>query len=271
MGNWKRAAALLLLVCLLTGCAGKEPVAEEGYTPTGQNNSGVDKNKYDDASFVQVGGFTVYEGDASSYVGVDVSSYQKEINWTQVAEAGVSFAMLRVGYRGYTLGGLNPDSMFEANLTGAQEAGLDVGIYFFSQAITPSEAEEEAWQVVEWIKGLDITYPVVFDWEPIDGDEARTDGVTPETVTECAKAFCAVIESAGYTPMIYFNRSQGYDVMDLEQLQQYDFWLASYSELPNFNYHFEMWQYSCTGSVPGIEGNVDLNLCLTEYPKQTEE
>lgn len=269
MRMWKQAAVILLLAGLITGCAGGEPATEEErYTPTGQNNPSVDKNKYDDSCFVQVDGFTVYEGEVTSYTGIDVSSYQQEIDWEQVFEAGVSFAILRIGYRGHTYGALNLDPRFEENLKGAQEAGLDVGVYFFSQATSPEEAEEEARQVLEWLDGRTLTYPVVFDWETIDGGGVRTDEVSSKTVTECAKAFCSVIERAGYTPMVYFNRSQGYDIMDLEQLQEYDFWLASYSEVPNFNYHFEMWQYSCTGSVPGIEVNVDLNLCLTEYPKQ---
>ena len=179
--------------------------------------------------------------------------------------------MIRVGYRGYSTGNLNPDPYFEANIQGALDAGLQVGIYFFSQAMNKEEAMAEAVQVLEWIRDYDVTYPVVFDWEEITGAEARTDTVSAETVTECAKAFCGVIQSAGYIPMVYFNRTQGYEIMDLAQLTDYDFWLARYTEVPDFEYHFEMWQYSSTGTVPGIEGNVDLNLCFVDYPMEQME
>lgn len=268
-----RAAALLLVLALLSGCSsGGTPTEEERpvYSPTGQDNPNVDQNPYDLDCFVQVDGFTVYRGEAPSYVGVDVSSYQQEIDWTQVAAAGVSFAMIRVGYRGYTYGTLNQDPCFEANIQGALAAGLDVGVYFFSQAVSAEEAQEEALQVLEWVEGYPITYPVAFDWEPVEGEDVRTDGVTSETVTQCVRAFCSVIAEAGYTPMVYFNRGQGYAVMDLEQLQEYSFWLASYTDVPDYAYHFEMWQYSCTGSVPGIQGNVDLDLCLTEYAPEED-
>lgn len=273
--------SLSLLLALTAGCAGEGEAqspspppspSESVYAATGWDNPNVEKNEYQSEAFVQVGGFTIYTGaDAASHIGVDVSAHQGEIDWEQVAASGVSYAMIRVGYRGYSTGNLNLDQYFEANIQGALDAGLRVGVYFFSQAVTREEAIAEAVQVLEWIEGYDVTYPIVFDWEEITGAEARTDTVTAETVTECAKAFCAVIESAGYIPMVYFNQNQGYKVMNLEQLSEYDFWLARYTEVPDFEYHFEMWQYSCTGTVPGIEVDVDLNLCLVDYPMETAE
>ena len=262
---------LLALGLLMTGCAPveePEPV-ETGYSATGRDNPNVAKNEYKDENFVQVGGFTIYTGsDAASHIGVDVSTHQGVIDWQQVAASGVRFAMIRVGFRGYTGGGIYPDEQFAANIQGALDAGLQVGVYFFSQAVSEEEAREEARQTLEWIADYDVTYPVVFDWEEITYDEARTDDVEPETVTACIKAFCDEVEQAGYTPMVYFNRSQGYDIMDLEQLEGYEFWLAGYTETPSFQYAFEMWQYSCTGTVPGIQGDVDLNLCLVDYPEE---
>lgn len=273
-----RFAALGLALLLLQGCGGKDeeelmetptPPAptESVYAATGRDNPNVAKNEYQPDAFVQVGGFTIYTGsDAASHIGVDVSAHQGEIDWEQVAASGVRYAMIRSGYRGYTAGSIYQDQYFEANIQGALDAGMRVGVYFFSQAVTPEEAQEEAQQVLEWIEGYDVTYPVVFDWEAITHDEARTDNVDAETVTECVKAFCTVVEDAGYIPMVYFNQNQGYEVMDLEQLTDYGFWLANYADVPSFQYAFEMWQYSCTGTVPGIEAAVDLNIGLVDYP-----
>ena len=271
-----RLISLLLLIALLTGCGGNveaPPPSESVYAATGWGNPNVEKNKYLSDAFAQVDGFTIYTGeDAASHIGIDVSSHQKEIDWAQVAASGVSYAMIRAGYRGYETGNINLDQYFVTNIQGALDAGLQVGIYFFSQAMNREEAMAEAVQVLEWIRGYDVTYPIVFDWETITGAEARTDTVSDETVTECVKAFCAIIESAGYIPMVYFNQNQGYEVMNLEELSDYDFWLARYTEVPDFEYHFEMWQYSDSGTVPGIEGAVDLNLCFVDYPmKEPEE
>ncbi len=274
MKRLTKLAVLGFALAMLAGCTtpaeeSSPPPEDTGYTATGRDNPNVDKNEYRDDAFVQVGGFTIYTGsDAASHIGVDVSTHQGEIDWEQVASSGVRFAMIRAGFRGYTGGGIYQDEQFEANIQGALAAGLRVGVYFFSQAITPEEAREEARQTLEWIEGYDVTYPVVFDWEEITHDSARTDSVEPETVTECIKAFCAEVEEAGHTPMVYFNKNQGYDVMDLEQLAGYEFWLAGYSETPSFQYAFEMWQYSCTGSVPGVQGDVDLNICLVDYPEE---
>lgn len=262
--------AVCLALCLILSACGstapKETLPEPTYSATGRDNPNVPKNEYQDDAFVSVGGFTIYTaGDAASHIGIDVSTHQGEIDWPQVKAAGVEFAMIRAGYRGYTGGAIYEDAQFRANLQGALDSGVRVGIYFFSQAVSVEEAEEEARTVLEWIEGYDITYPVVFDWEEIVHDEARTDAVEPETVTQCVKAFCTVVEEAGYTPMVYFNKNQGYEVMNLEELSDCEFWLAGYTEVPSFEYDFEMWQYSSAGSVPGIEGNVDLNICMVDY------
>ena len=226
-------------------------------------------NEYDPELFtLSEEGFLVYEGDAPSYVGVDVSFHQGEIDWEQVAEAGVDFAMIRVGYRGYTEGGIYQDAYFLRNIQGALDAGLEVGIYFFSQAVTIAEAEEEARQTLEWIQGYDITFPVVFDWERVDGEDSRTNTVSGQQVTHCAAAFCALMEEAGYLPMTYGSPSKiGADLL-LTQLTDYPFWLAHYTAgwAPTaFPHHYHMWQYSSYGTVPGIQGRVDLNLCLTDW------
>lgn len=232
---------------------------------------GLDKNTYDPAAF------TVGEQGRIQYVkdgqraaqGVDVSVYQGEIDWQAVADSGIDFAMIRVGYRGYSQGTLQMDERFQSNMEGALEAGLDVGVYFFSQATTVAEAEAEADFVLEAIRSYPIRYPVVFDWEYITAGEARTEGMDGQGITQCASAFCELVSVAGYTPMVYFNQDMGYLVYDLKALDTSLFWLAEYDSKPDFYYDFELWQYTHTGTVPGIEGNVDLNLVFGNFASQT--
>lgn len=225
-------------------------------------------NPYEESSFYREGEF-IRCTQAETKVGVDVSSHQGEIDWNAVKEAGVDYAMIRVGWRGYTEGGLNVDTSALQNLQGATEAGLPVGVYLYSQAITVQEAKEEAKLVLDVIKDWNITYPVVYDWEWIGGD-ARTVNVDSRTVTDCTKAFCNAIQDAGYTPAFYFNQDLASRLFCLEELQVYDFWLAQYTEAMTFPYNVEMWQYSCTAALPGIEGEVDLNLSFKDYETPIE-
>ena len=226
---------------------------------------GMPLNPYDRSAFtVDDQGRLTYEKDGKrAKTGVDVSIYQGEVDWPAVAADGIDFAILRVGYRGYTEGGLFPDQTFAQNLQGALDAGLEVGVYFFSQAITPEEAEEEADYILEALGGRKITYPVAFDWEPITpGENARTDGLDGAALTRCAVAFCKRVEKAGLRPAVYFNQTQAYLRYDLRELTDYALWLAEYDSKPDFYYHFDLWQYTHTGQVAGIEGNVDLDLDL---------
>ena len=213
--------------------------------------------------FSKIGGVITYLGQ-KSFVGVDVSSHQQEIDWNKVKADGVEYAMIRVGYRGYTQGKLEEDIQFRSNIEGALAAGLKVGVYFFSQAISETEAREEAQFVLDRIRDYDVTYPVIFDWENIEAD-ARTDGMDPNTLTQCAAAFCQEIEAAGYRPGLYFNQVFGYQQFNLVDLQDYEFWLAQYSDVPDFYYNFHMWQYTNEGIIDGIEGQVDLNLSFVDY------
>lgn len=275
----KRAFALGLALLLLCGCGGKpaqetqppeEPApTETGYTATGWDHPDVPKNQFHQEAFLSLGGFTIYTAsNAASHIGIDVSTFQGEIDWPQVKAAGVEFAMLRAGFRGYGESGtILEDSHFVRNIQGALGAGLDVGVYFFSQAVSEEEALEEARSVLHWLSPYKITYPVVFDWENVADTQARTHGLEAETVTACAKAFCGAVEAAGYTAMIYFNRNQGYSTYNLAELGGYEFWLAGYTAIPDFTYSFQMWQYSNQGAVPGIDAPVDLDLCMVDYPE----
>ncbi len=225
---------------------------------------GMPLNPYNkDAFSTDEKGRAIYEADRGrARAGVDVSTHQKDIDWQAVAADGIEFAMLRLGHRGYTEGGLFLDQTFEQNLRGALDAGLEVGVYFFSQAVTPEEAEEEADYVLAALDGQALTFPVAFDWEYITEDEARTDGLDGTAMTRCAAAFCKRIEEAGYRPAVYFNRTQGYLHYDLRELKDYDLWLAEYAVPPDFYYRFDLWQYSDSGRVDGIQGDVDLDLAF---------
>ena len=225
---------------------------------------GMPLNPYDKDAFGvdEKGRVTYSSGGRTARAGIDVSTHQKNIDWQAVAADGIEFAILRLGHRGYTEGGLFLDQTFDQNLRGALDAGLEIGVYFFSQAITPQEAEEEADYILSVLGGQPLAFPVVFDWESISGDQARTDGLDGETLTRCAAAFCKRIEDAGYRSGVYFNRTQGYLRYDLRQLTDYELWLAEYASVPDFYYHFDLWQYSHTGRVDGIEGDVDLDLAF---------
>lgn len=204
--------------------------------------------------------------------GIDVSRYQNEIDWQEVAADGIDFAIIRLGFRGYgPAGTLNMDRYFEANYSGALEAGLDVGVYFFSQAVNVQEAEEEARYVLEHLDGRALTYPLIFDWENIYGATARTDNVDNETLHACAEAFNRIIAEAGYQPMAYFSTHQGYLKYDLSKLTDLPFWYAYYTEgtSPLIYYDFRMWQYTSSGKVAGIEGEVDMNICFYPFGAET--
>ncbi len=208
-----------------------------------------------------------YESEEYTAVtGVDVSFWQGDIDWQAVAADGIDFAFIRLGNRWSTDGHLEIDSCFAANIQGAQAAGLDVGVYFFSQALTEEEAVEEAEFVLEALEGYNLELPVVFDWEPISGEESRTGNMDYSVLDDLAIAFCDRVAADGYEPMIYFNQYFGYLYYDLSRLTDYGFWYAGYfsSNTPNFYYAFDIWQYTSSGSVSGIAGNADLNLMFLE-------
>ena len=230
---------------------------------------GVPANELTEESFSSNDGRIEYTGtDYDVLRGVDVSEHQLDIDWEQVAASGVDYAYIRVGWRGYTEGGLFEDAYFERNIQGALDAGLHVGVYMFSQAVTVQEAIEEADFVLERIWKYNVTLPVVFDWEKIEAAEARSHGLTMELRTDCARAFCETVKSAGYVPCVYFNRNLGYYGYDLTRLTDYEFWFSlPESGFPNFYYACDMWQYSFTETVPGIAEPTDMNLWFIAKPK----
>ena len=226
-------------------------------------NPDVEKHNYKAECFIHSRDLLAYEGDENyTYrLGVDVSEHQGYVDWQQLKDNGFDFAFIRLGYRGYGQeGNIRLDQEFRRNMQNAQEAGLDVGVYFFAQAVNEEEALEEADFVLENLEGYTLQLPVVYDPESILDDEARTDNVTGEQFTENTEVFCSAIADAGYDPMIYANMLWEAFELDLEQLSEYPLWYADYEPSPQTPYHFDFWQYTNEGNVPGIEGNADLNI-----------
>ena len=226
------------------------------------SNSDYPKNEYISSAFKEVDGIRQYTDTEhyTSRIGVDVSEYNGEIDWAAVRQAGFEFAFIRLGYRGYEGGKLFTDEWFEENLAGAREAGLDVGVYFFSQAITEEEAREEAEFVVEQLDGRELELPVMYDPEAIGFDEARTDETTGREFSTHALVFCKAIEDAGYEAGYYANLKWEVVMMDMGALKDYVHWYAGYEQTPSTPYAFTFWQYSDQGVVPGIAEYTDLDL-----------
>lgn len=207
------------------------------------------------------------DGVLASYTGIDISSYNGYIDFDAVKNFGIDFVIVRLGGRGYgSEGVIYEDDMALYNLKEAKKSGLMVGAYFFSQAITVEEAKEEAEYCLSLLDGFYLDYPLVFDWETIDSAEnPRTENISPETLTECARAFCDTVNEAGYIPCLYTDSKKAYMKFDLSKLKGVDIWYAFYNDEPDMYYNYMMWQYSCTGEVDGIEGDVDLNICFKNY------
>lgn len=200
------------------------------------------------------------EGQLQSRFGIDVSEHQKLIDWQAVADDGIEFAIIRIGHRGATEGALYTDEYYEANIAGAEQAGILTGVYFFSQAVNEEEALEEARFVLECLNGRDLDYPVAFDHEPVSGIDGRANGLTGVQISSCAEAFCRAIEEAGYDTMIYGNTA---DLVKLDGwlLNRYPVWFAEYdASYPTIKHDIFLWQYSSTGSVMGISTDIDLNI-----------
>ena len=285
--------AALILCCLFAGCANdaEDPeessdavdITEAAYPDDTSNVlqtitiedvlgnqysmdviDGVNMCPYNKALFETSGDTASYDDMTyTSSLGIDVSYHQGEIDWTKVAQAGYEFVFIRIGYRGYTEGTLTEDEMYRSYIEGAVAAGLDVGVYFFSQAVNEDEAVEEAEYVLNLLDGYTITLPIVYDPEKILGDDARTDDVSGEQFTANTIAFCDHIREAGYRPMYYSNIIWEANEFDMTKLNDYPLWYADYKSVPQTPYAFEYWQFSEEGNVPGVSAPVDLDIRLT--------
>ena len=278
---FKRAGALALsaaMLLTLAACGEPEPDPHEGmaYVNTGANwewiypAEGVAVSDFTQDDFAtNADGLPEYTGDAyDTRLGVDVSFYQGEIDWEAVAADGVEFAMIRCGYRGSESGTIVVDEQFENNINGALAAGLDVGVYFFSQSTGAIEAAEEANFVLDLISGYDITMPVAFDWEPLEG--SRAEDIDRSELTASAVVFCEMVKDAGYTPCVYLYRYTGYYEYMMERLADYELWVGALGSWPDFYYRHMLWQFSMTGRVEGIDADVDLDYQFIPRPADTE-
>jgi GH25 family lysozyme M1 (1,4-beta-N-acetylmuramidase) len=251
-----RKVLLFLLAALLVMLAAVTTTPAEFHRPP------LQENPYSPGDFQFRDGYlTCTAGEA--LLGIDVSEYQLDIDWDAVRSAGVEFVFIRVGWRGTESGSLNADKRAQEYYKGAKAAGLQVGAYFFSQAVNIEEAREEANYALSLMKGWQLELPVVFDWE-YAGENTRSAHMDRRTLTDCTRVFCRTVENAGYEAMFYFNASQGKHLLHLQELTEFPFWLAQYENAMTFPYRVDFWQYTGEGTVDGIQTPVDLNLWLRE-------
>ncbi|MGN0385053.1 MAG: GH25 family lysozyme [Lachnospiraceae bacterium] len=246
----------------LVGADGKEEwVLISPYLP---------KNEYDYTKLVCQSNLMKYyvEGRQVSFVGADISKYQDYVDFVKLKKAGVDFVMLRVGGRGYSTGQLNEDDYFEENLKRAKDAGLSIGLYFSSQAITEEEAEEEARFLLERIGDAKIDYPIAIDMGFVENDTARVEEISRAERTNLTKKFLETIEMEGYIPMIYGDKDWLLKRVDLSKLTDYDIWYSETADLPDYPYRFSMWQYTKTASIDGISGYANLNISFIDFTEK---
>ncbi len=241
-----------------------EAPEETGTEPTEEPTIPPERNPYDRLDFQYDKNGYLSCLRQKSYPGVDVSAFQGDIDWQAVKDSGIHFAMIRLGYRGYESGKLVEDEYVQQNLKGATEAGLAIGVYFFSQALNIREVDEEIDFMLKVLGDYTLDMPIVLDWE-IPAATARTAKMDRRTLTELQRYFCQTMTEKGYTPMIYFNWHQSKHLLYLNELEDYPFWLALYQDRMTYPWKVEMWQYTCTGRVPGINGDVDINVYMPAY------
>ena len=222
-----------------------------------------DRNPYDRFDFQYNRHNYLLLQNVKSYPGVDVSAFQGNIDWKRVKQSGIDFAIIRLGYRGYESGKLVEDEYAKTNLKNAKEAGLRIGAYFLSQALSIQETDQEIQFMLKILGDTQLDMPVVLDWE-IPANTARTRNMDARTLTDIQRHFCGQMRDQGYQPMIYFNWHQSENLYVLHELEDYPFWLALYQDRMTYPWKVEMWQYTDKGRVPGISGNVDLNVYMPD-------
>lgn len=252
------ASLLAGLVSCLTNTQG-EPLSVEVTTV-----SALPPHDYDFSRLSFENGVAHYEDENyRSQFGIDVSEHNRSVDWNVMKNAGVQFAYVRAGYRGYTEGVLHEDAYFRTNVEGALQSGIAAGVYFFSQAVSVEEVVEEAQFVLRLIDGYDISLPVVYDFEEYSPDiGARTNGLSQSERTENAIAFLETIKNAGYEAMLYASAYTYMTLFNAYALTDYPLWVAHYASLPDYPYAFTMWQYSESGNANGIPAGIDLNIAF---------
>ena len=230
----------------------------------------VPKNDYDlENGLINENGILSYkDGKREAVKGVDLSKYNGAVDFNRLKDAGIGFAMLRLGSRGYGTGKIDLDDKFVEYAQNAQLAGIQTGAYFYSQAINETEAVEEANYIVGAVSGFKIKFPIAIDIEKVEGDEARTDKLTNDERTAVVKSFCETVKGYGYKPIIHASKDILVAGLNLEELADYDVWLAD-EEIPTeYPYRFSMWQYNRKGHIEGITGDIALNLSFINYEQR---
>ena len=240
---------------------------EEEWVPI---DNKLTRHTYDLKSFACQADFMKYykDGKVISYLGVDISEKQGYVDFNKVKKAGIDFCMIRVGARGYGTGQLFLDENFTDNMKRALDAGLEVGVYFYSQAITEDEVLEEVMLLLDCIKEYDVTYPVAFQMEYVENDTARVEQISKTTKTELAQIFLGTVQSSGYTPMLYGKKEWLLKKVDMAKLSNFEVWLSQNEKQPDYPYQFGMWQYTNRAVVDGISGSVNLNISLIDYSER---
>ena len=252
------------LVNFLFGWLDKAEPVYSGWRTTGGKTYYYDQYTNQPVKGIQSIDNKLYYFDANGVqqnatFGIDVSKYQSSIDWEQVKTAGVKFVIIRIGYRGYGSGALVLDPMFEQHFTNARNAGLKVGVYFFSQAVNEEEAREEAMGCAYVLNGRKLDYPIYFDTEASGGKNGRADGLGVEDRTKCAIAFCEEVKAQGYKPGVYASTLWFRQRVDLSRLTGYSIWNAHYG-VASSPISCDMWQGSCTARIPGYGGQIDVNI-----------
>ncbi len=235
-------------------------------------NSYLTKNTYDFTKMEEKAGLKRYleNGKKISYVGVDLSKQNGDVNFASMKAAGVDYVMIRLGSRGYSSGQITLDENFKKNIEAAIEAELAIGVSFYSQAISQEEAVQEANFVIQNLEPYraHVKYPVAFDMEFVVNDTARIEGLSKEDKTNIATSFLESVKAAGYVPMLYGDKAWLLKEVDLAKLQSYDTWLAQEEDLPDYPYQYTMWQYATDGVVNGVTGDANLNICFVGYSQR---
>ena len=210
------------------------------------------------------------DGKPASWFGVSIDASQGEVDFDKLKKAGCDFCMIKIGARGYSSGRIVMDENYKTNLRNAYEAGLDIGVYFCSQAVTKSEAREEADVLMDAIGRYDIDYPIVFVMEDVEDDMPRIDALGVKEKSDIARAFMKEVADAGYTPMIYGDLEWLMTMVDMERLEGYDVWYSQDADEPDYPYEFGMWEYELNGSIKGVSGDVRMSISFVNYSGRSD-
>lgn len=229
----------------------------------------IPRSKYDYSNLKSQNSIMSYyeDGKIVSKCGADISANQGDVDFAKLKKAGCDFVMIKVGARGYSSGNIVFDENYKDNLNAAKKAGLDIGVYFCSQALTKAEAREEADELLDAIADYNVKYPVAFVMENVDGDMARIESLDMAGRTTAAKSFLDRVKDAGYTAMLYGDKEWLLTMLDMDRLSNYDVWYAQNGKKPDYPYAFGMWQYDSAASINGISGKVALTMSFKDYSK----